>query len=512
MIDLGCTRAALLAEIAARELPGRPPGGAAALAAPGSRERFLVRGHTQDELFPLLEVSLSERFAAVPRSRLIRDLLVPLKTALGNAWKHGNGGDATRSITVEAVLTRRGAVVAVEDEGAGFDAARALERFRRRERYFTNFGAGFEKLERAGSRITWENGGRTLLLGFVTGTGEGAASLTPPAEHRSVFDAEWMRALLSAAVPGLSRIESCRVSAVPANGSGEPSVRYVLGVGGEKSRILTGRLLADADRAAADFDAARRLHEGLTSTRVRVPRPIARLAEEPRLVLYDFDPWMDLSEYAADRENAPLFRRRAERVGQTLAVLHGSGVAFQETEADFLGERGCGAGERLRRRLANRHPEADFSRRLGNVLRSIEERAAAAAPRRRSPIHGRFGLDSVLYGVDGSFYFYRFEACRMSDPGLDLGGFLADVSLLGDEETRRAGSEGFLAGYSSKSRHAAPPADLGLYVALALLDRLGGAKGRSRSGVDELLRLCEESLEPGWTPGSARRLRESASR
>lgn len=494
MIDLGRTRAALLAEIAARELPGRPPAGPAALAAPGSDARLLVRGHTQDELFPLLEVVLSERFAAVPRSRLIRDLLVPLKTALGNAWKHGNGGDAARSITVEAVLTRRGAVVAVGDEGEGFDAARALERFRQRERYFTNFGAGFEKLERAGSRITWENGGRTLLLGFVSGTGDRADAPTPAAESRGVFDGEWMLSRISAALPDLAGIESCRVCAVPGNGSGETSVRYVLEVRGEKSRILTGRLHADADRAAADFDAARRLHEGLTSTRVRVPRPITRLAEEPRLVLYDFDPWMDLAEYAADREDPKLLARRAERVGQALATLHESGVSFPVVEPELLGERFRRTCARLRNGLAARGAGADSSSLLENVVRRIEARAATVRPR-VAPIHGRFGLDRVQYGVDGCFYFYRFEDCRMSHAGLDLGGFLADLVLQGDAETLRAGSDGLLAGYSSKRRREPAPPDPGLFVALALLERLDRGGPRSMPDADRLLRHCERSLE-----------------
>ncbi|HVE65181.1 MAG TPA: hypothetical protein VNC59_01265, partial [Thermoanaerobaculia bacterium] len=204
-----------------------------------------------------------------------------------------------------------------------------------------------------------------------------------------------------------------------------------------------------------------------------------------------------LAEYVADREKAPLFRRRAERVGQSLAILHGSGIEFRETEGDLLGERYRGTCERVRGGLADRYPGAEFAGRLERVLRSIGERAAAAGPRRPTPIHGRFGLDRVLYGVEGSFYFYRFEHCRMGDPGLDLGGFLADVSMLGDEDARRAGSEGFLAGYSSKPRHATPPSDLGLYVALALVDRLDRARPLAQSDVDTLLGRCERSLEPG---------------
>ena len=506
MIDLDRTRVDLLAEIGAPAPLGAPLTDLTDPRVLSSDVHLVLRGRSRADLFPLLEVLLSERFAAVPRSRSIRDLLVPLKSGLGNAYKRGNCGDPAKSISVEIVLTRRGAVVAISDEGEGFDVARVLRHLRSRERYFTDYGHGFRTLDQAASLVTYDNGGRTLVLRFLAENGDpGSSSLLSDADRAlgKAADAERMHSCLTAELlefrEGQTRLESSRAAWV-ANGAGGDSrdLRYVLNFGGDDARpnelhIVTGRLHASADRAAADFDAAVRLHDELAASRVRIPRPIARLAGEPRLVLYDFDPWMNLAEYVADRENAPLFRRRAERVGQSLAILHGSGISFQETEDDLLGERYRGTRERVRGRLADRYPGADFPGRLESVLRSIEARAAG--PRRRAPIHGRFGLDRVLYGVEGSFYLYRFEDCRMSDPGLDLGGFLADVSMLGDEETRRAGSEGFLAGYASK--HATPPADLGLYVALALIDRLDRAKPLAEPDVDSFLSRCERSLQPG---------------
>ena len=508
MIDLERTRAELLSEIGAPVFSGAPLTDLTDTRVLASDVRLLLRGHTRADLFPLLEVVLSERFAAVPRPRAIRDLLVPLKSALGNAHKRGNRGDSTKSISVETVLTPKGALVAVSDEGEGFDVGRVVRHLRSRERYFTDYGHGFRTFDQAASLVTYENGGRTLLLRFLAAV-ENPERSSPVATYEEnalgkAADAEWMHSCLSAELlelPGKARLQSSRAAWV-ANGSGghDRDLRYVLQVGGDDARptevrILTGRLHATADSAAADFDAATRLHDGLGSARVRIPRPIARLAGEPRLVLYDFDPWMNLAEYVADRENPPLSWRRAERVGQSLATLHGSRIAFRQAAPELLDERYRRTCERLFADLATRYPEADFSSRLESVLRSIAARASAVRSSPPAPIHGRFGLDCVQYGVDGRFYLYRFEDCRMSDPGLDLGGFLADLLLLGDEETRRAGSEGFLAGYSSKLRRATAPADLGLYVALALLERLARPKPRTGPEVESLLRHCERSLE-----------------
>src|SRR5207249_1648714 len=48
----------------------------------------------------------------------ITGLLSPLKNALGNAYKHGNRRGRAKSISVEIVLTRKGALIAMTDEGA----------------------------------------------------------------------------------------------------------------------------------------------------------------------------------------------------------------------------------------------------------------------------------------------------------------------------------------------------------------------------------------------------------
>jgi anti-sigma regulatory factor (Ser/Thr protein kinase) len=177
MIDLAATRTQLLAEIGASRVDVEAP-----LEEP-TDPRFLdrdevclrVRGHARDDLFPVLEVVLSARFAGVPRPERIRELLAPLKNALGNAYKHGNHRDRSKWIEVEIAATRRGALVEVRDQGAGFDAGRALALLRAGEHYYVNYGVGLRTFDRISSRVAWEDGGRTLLLRFLAADAEEGA-------------------------------------------------------------------------------------------------------------------------------------------------------------------------------------------------------------------------------------------------------------------------------------------------------------------------------------------------
>src|SRR6266545_5550039 len=180
MIDLAKTRATLLAEIGATEPAGEPLSDITDPRVATADVRARVQGCAKKDLFPLLKIVLSERFADVPRPELMRDLLIPLRNALGNAYKHGNDHDPAKAVSVEVTLTRKGALVAVTDEGAGFDVALTLRRFREQNDYFANRGAGFRNLQEAGSTVSFENGGRTVLLCFRPTMRElGHASFSP---------------------------------------------------------------------------------------------------------------------------------------------------------------------------------------------------------------------------------------------------------------------------------------------------------------------------------------------
>src|SRR5205823_5459382 len=160
MIDLSHNRAALLAEIEAPNPTDHPLGDITDFCVATRDTHVRVCGHAPEDLFPFLKLALSERFAGVPRLQLIQDLLMPLKHALGNAARHGNGRDPAKLIVVEVVLTRRGALIAVTDEGEGFDAVLTFRRFQEQQSYFVNRGIGFRHLHQARCTASYENGGR----------------------------------------------------------------------------------------------------------------------------------------------------------------------------------------------------------------------------------------------------------------------------------------------------------------------------------------------------------------
>src|SRR5262245_19046852 len=118
MIDLSRTRAALLADIGARALSGEPRRELTHPRLATADAHVRIYGRDKNDLFQLLKNALTERFAAVPRPQLIQDLFVPLRNALGNASKHGNARNPAATICVDIVLTRKGALIPVTDEGS----------------------------------------------------------------------------------------------------------------------------------------------------------------------------------------------------------------------------------------------------------------------------------------------------------------------------------------------------------------------------------------------------------
>jgi hypothetical protein len=449
---------------------------------------------------------LSERFAAVPRTRLLRDLLVPLRSALSNAHKRGNRGDAAKLIAVETVLTRNGALLAITDQGDGFDVSGVIGHCRRNERYFAHRGAGFSRFDRADAIFTYENGGRTLLLGFVAAGYGGRSSEMDDALER-VTDLGWLRSRFATDLPELAlgdaRLESLRASVIGSVGGGR-DLRYVLRVGEDGSppriRVLSGRLHVDAAAADADFAAACRLQAEFALKSVTIPRPLPRIASELRLVLYDMHPWMDLREHLADRGwDRKFLRLRCERVGRALARLHRSGIALGREEREPLDDSLLDLWARARGRLVAAQAGADILQRFAHLQARLRARIAPLPARPRCAIHGRFGFDSIQYGVDGELRLYRFEACRRSHPALDIGGFLADLaawaSTQSDPGIQDVGREAFLRGYNAKQAQPVTPEELGPYAALALLDRLDRSGPLTREPIESVLERCERSLE-----------------
>jgi anti-sigma regulatory factor (Ser/Thr protein kinase) len=439
-------------------------------------------GGPRRELFRRLEFALAARFGGAPRAERIRDLAAPLRNALGNAHKHGNGRDRGKRIEVEVVATRVGAVLAISDEGPGFDVAATVARLRAGEPYYSGQGTGLRALEDARSRVAWEAGGRTLLLRFLPSS-PGAGTDAGLAGALAVDLARWC------ARPGRPKLELAGCVVEAGDAPAPPRVRCLLreprpGEARPPVRILAGRLFASEQQARADLAAAAALRKLLGDAAIRIPRPLWRLPSAPRLALYDFEPWLDLREYLAQRGAAAL-PGAARRVATLLEALHRSSAAFPEERWDSVVERTRAQGRcALRRLQAIGTPELGRAR---DLVRTLEQRLDAWAPRARTPIHGSFGLGCVHQTSDGRFAADRLDAVRRSHPAIDLGGILAD--LAGAQETgakradREAAWQTLCAHYLGGRAAGTTLEEARVFAAAALLARLADA-GPARIGPD----------------------------
>lgn len=515
MIDLNRSRRELLAEIDASDPFVGPVCEITDPRVLTAAAHVRLQGHGKEDLFPLLRVVLTERFAAVPRVVLVRDLLMPLRHALGNAYRHGNGRDPVKAITVEVVLTRKGAFLGVTDEGDGFDVPLTVERLRQQRTDSERHGAGIRGLDRAVSPVTWEHGGRTLLFRFRPSSEEadapdatmeegrpaGAEAATTGGDPalRRILDPAWIQTCLSRELAqfreGRAKLDACHpyLHREPAgDGCG---VRFVLRISRpdlprDETRILTGRLHADEAAAAADFDASAHLHAAQEGKRVRIPKPVARPTSEPRLILYDFDPWMDLWQYLAYHGRPKTLLHVAERVGRALAALHRSRGAFRPADPDSIRTQYLQMVAGVERGLEQLPGGSDLVERFRTSVRRVEDRGPVRLRRPRTPIHGAMGWDSIHYGVDGLFYFYRFEKCHLSDPLIDLGGFAADVlrfALAGNVGAYQVYCEALLTAYNARAEYPVDQDDLPFYTAVAIGERLREANMRATADAEPLL-------------------------
>jgi hypothetical protein len=188
------------------------------------------------------------------------DLNHPAKKGLGNAFKWGNRSDPSRTLMVRAVMTDAGAVVAITDEGRGFDVPAVLARFRDNSEYFQHGGSGFSHFHSTNSVVSYADGGRTLLIRFLCAAGPGGITAAAPAgEARS--DAKERRRL------DFSQLaEGCRVKV---KGTLRADGRFVA----DKVRVKAG----EADEAIIDG-----LIRGLDTSerRIRVLNATVRLPDE----------------------------------------------------------------------------------------------------------------------------------------------------------------------------------------------------------------------------------------
>jgi hypothetical protein len=233
---------------------------------------------------------------------------------------------------------------------------------------------------------------------------------------------------------------------------------------------------------------------------IHIPKPVA-VFKEPSLVLFKFNPAQDLRDYLKKIDDFQEVAEIIKMVADALRALHQSTIALliEETLDDALG-RYRAAQERVVTKLAPAISQRGD--RVQQFFNQLVGRAATLKNYERVPSHGAFGWHSVLYG-DEKFYLYRFEECRRSHPGFDVGSFLADLRRFyllrrkADQSFYHAGREVFLETYFAGDLPAWRE-DVPFFVASAMFLRLDRLLERPQEKwedkVDAFLEQCEQII------------------
>jgi hypothetical protein len=504
VIDLERTRSRMLSELGAPPANGGPVLASADDPAFVAQEagRLELRGHTRDELLPALKSALRKRFSQVPKEQLDEDLFGLLKKGLGNAFKRGNLENDDKWIAVEVVASRRGALVAIADEGDGFDVPGIVARFRANEQYFHHKGSGISRFHKSRSVVSWEHGGRTLLICFHT---------RPALDHRVDVngDEAVLRERFAAEIPFFRknelRLESCRAFAADRDSADSPETRYVVACrkrdDTKKSVAMLARTLPAA-AASREFEVARALYSGrfLEESGIRIPKPMGVISS-PSMVLYRLEVDRTLRERAKRIERFKDLESLIRKVASALRMLHASELAL-DTEEGLEAE--LERHRAIERRLEGRLASGGRRERLARAVERLARGAARLGAWERAPIHGSFGWDAIVLDRNRHAYLYRLDQSRRSHPGLDLGGFLADLLrfyVLRESQEREFHARGREAFVSAYLDGRTPPwaASLDWFVAGALLRRLermlARPEGKWEPKVDALLEQLERTLD-----------------
>jgi hypothetical protein len=201
---------------------------------------------------------------------------------------------------------------------------------------------------------------------------------------------------------------------------------------------------------------------------------------QPQLVLYPLPEVEGFTGFMAAASEAERLRA-ASRVGQGLGTWHGSGlkaICQRPLDAWLVGR--ASAVEELHGRVTRSQSAA-----LQRIAECLNDGARTLQPAEPVPAHGGFGWDCVLRDGD-TLFFYEFEHTCAAHPGLDVGGFVADLRASG---LPGRAEQAFLDGYDAPEWAAR---DLGFFVAHAALQRLDGCvRGGRLEAIDGWLEVAE---------------------
>lgn len=131
---------------------------------------LLLKFHHRDDIFRELKKALKKRYSKqISFGQLERDLMNPLKRALGNSFKHGNLKNIDKHLILEALVTERGVFIKLTDEGDGFNVKQVYDKFQAGFDYAKNKGMGFLTYASSQSHISFSKGGKSFILLFLIG-------------------------------------------------------------------------------------------------------------------------------------------------------------------------------------------------------------------------------------------------------------------------------------------------------------------------------------------------------
>ena len=519
MIDLSYNREQMLAEIKASDNAftncfSNP-------ADPGfivlDEASLVVQGKTPEELLSFLCAVYAKRFPQVSQHQLFYELNNLIKRGIGNAYKWGNKKDTAKNITVETVVTATGALVAISDEGEGFDIESVLNRFQKGKHYFSHGGAGFKQFHKTKSLISYVHGGSTLLIRFLcVPEPTKDPSALQEIDLGSVCNEEFMKSFLTAELLRLRKNTatpiSCRIHIAQKCKTDQGMVKYLLVYHEKKSAqtklaAFSGRLLPEAE-AQIDFSVAEKLYYSMPrmENSIRIPKPVAAFKQLP-LVLYEFNPVMNLTEYLnyftriLGFKNFQDIAKVNTIVAEGLYALHRSKILLDVKES---------LSEAIKRYLAIKDSMVDkleeisphHAERVQIFFNKLMKYATRLKDYDKTPIHGALTWNHILYDYK-EFYFYDFSQCRHSHPGFDVGAFLAELLWFcvfdkkGNLDDYSAGRDVFLKAYS---RDVSPLwyDDLPFFIGCATFLRLSGLIKQKEKNwlarIDRLLDKCEQIL------------------
>ncbi|MFH1878538.1 MAG: ATP-binding protein [Candidatus Omnitrophota bacterium] len=94
---------------------------------------------------------------------IIFDIYIAFEEALRNAAVHGNKSDPDKKVTVDTEIYADSVVIAVEDEGPGFDPE-SLPDPTLEENLLREGGRGVYLIKHLMDKVEYENGGRRVVM------------------------------------------------------------------------------------------------------------------------------------------------------------------------------------------------------------------------------------------------------------------------------------------------------------------------------------------------------------